>query len=98
MRSGWIARSVLVFAAIAPIGQLAWAADFACDLRLDGPEPTILLVSAADRSHALQIAARARVGAGRNGLPAREVRECILRHREKFADPQAAQAMLSTPL
>ncbi|MEN9903635.1 MAG: hypothetical protein RLZZ555_200 [Pseudomonadota bacterium] len=98
MTSEGIARCLLFVAAMAQLDIPAWAADFACDVRHDGSKPSILLVSAADRGHALLIAARARIGNVPGGLPVSEVRECILRHREKFVDPQANQTLQRTPL
>lgn len=98
MRAKMMLHYVLAVSALAPAGLPAWAADFACDVRLDGSRPSILLISAADRGHAVQMAVRARIGNVPSGPPVRDVRECILRRSEQFADPQAAQILRDTPM
>lgn len=94
-------HTVCLLAAMAGLPSLVMAADaeYDCHVILDNNAAHIVLAEAPDRVRAEALAARVRVkqGQGRT-VGVRQVRQCVLRHTERFADPVMEVQRKSKPL
>ncbi len=94
-------RIVCLLGALSGLPSLVWAADaeYDCHVVLDNNAPRIVLTEAPDRARAEALAARARIKVGQGRpLGVKQVKQCVLRHTERFADPVMESQRKSRPL
>lgn len=92
---------VLWLTALAGMPSIVIAADaeYDCHVILDSNAPRIVLAEAPDRMRAEALAARVRIklGQGRT-VGVKQVKQCVLRHSERFADPAMEVQRKNKPL